>query len=162
MEDEEDFRWPVIRLVTDDPPKDNLIYVQVNVNDSEETAVIDTGADKCIMSSATADKLGVKPDTSKCPTILAIDGQEIGIAGTAELTIQYDLDETPKTITLEVIVSIDDRDFFILGNNFATATSAVIHSRDPKSYFSKFWKNAKTYRSERKSTKKNQDKNWKR
>ena len=140
IEEGEDFRWPVIRLVTDDPPKDNLIYVQINVNDSEETAVIDTGADKCIMSSATADKLGVKPDTSKCPTILAIDGQEIGIAGTAELTIQYDLDNTPKTITLEVIVSIDDRDFFILGNNFATATSAVIHSRDRKVVFPNFGK----------------------
>ena len=124
-----------IRMAHHDAPENKLTYVAVLVNGIKENAIMDTGADKCIMSSALAEKLRVVPDTEKCPRILAIDGQEIGIAGTANVELTYDLVKKPRKIALDVIVSIDDRDFFIVGNNFATETNAVIKTRERKVEF---------------------------
>ena len=124
-----------IRIARSDVTENKLTYVPIMVNGFTQTAIMDTGADKCIMSSALAEKLKVAPDTQKCPRILAVDGQEIGIVGTAVQEIKYDLEKIPKMVTLDVIVSIDDRDFFILGNNFAAETNAVIRTRERKVEF---------------------------
>ena len=127
--DSDDSEGTTVRMAYHDVPDSKLTYVHVVINGKKETAIMDTGADKCIMSSSLAEKLKVEPDLTKCPVVRAIDGEEIGILGTAIVTLTYDLDKYPRDITLEIVVSIDDRDFLILGDNFSNEVNAVIHSR---------------------------------